>query len=181
MLNGSVTFTANGFLESIGSGLFDFGAGGWSAKQVGEAASAPAGWQDVVFNSLGNGFSLDNPSAFGATDDTYNCPGLVYTTPWALGNLGAGEGNDILVRKLFSTPSASGVQIRVSVDNDLIEVWLNGVQLNESAQTHEGCANPGTGEDYVFDATTVVGVNVIAIRARDRGTISYLNVKISTP
>jgi hypothetical protein len=180
VLTGSETFTAHGLAESVDAALFDFGSSGWSAKQLSETTTAPVDWYTLTFNSSGAGFAQNLAQAFGSRgeDQAGLCSALTFGASWALGTTAANGGNDILARKLFTTASPTSVEVRVSVDNDLVEVWLNGTQLNDELLVHENCASPGTGEDFTFNATTVAGTNVIAIRARDRGSLAYLNVKI---
>lgn len=165
---GSVEFNATAFVEPVNEGLFGFGDDGWSAKEIGFEDTAPTGWYSLGFNAVGNGFTLNNGSPFGSPSGY--C--LATTTPWTLNT-------DLLVRKLFSTASVTAVKINVAIDNDVLEVWFNGTKLNASPFSHEGCPVPGNdAHDQVFLVNTVAGVNVLAIRARDRGTASFLNVRV---
>jgi hypothetical protein len=44
--------------------------------------------------------------------------------------------------------------------------------------THEGCAERPTGSAFVFSGVGVAGSNLLAIRGRDRGVISYLDFEV---
>jgi hypothetical protein len=179
---GTLNFLVYTFIpEPVSEGVFDFGSGGWSYLTLSQTTAAPAGWETNAFDAFAAGFTLNAPSPFGSRASTSTaCPHLLpFATPWPLGSTAPNGGSDILVRKKFSLASASALSIRVSVDNDLVEIWLNGTKLNTVLMVHENCASPGTTEDFVFSAAGVAGTNQLAIRARDRGVLAYLNVKVS--
>jgi len=98
--------------------------------------------------------------------------------------------SDVLLRKTFLTPSGwnGTVSIAAAVDNDL-QVFINGTDITASAgsaayvggfQTHEGCATRGS---FVFTASNSILVkgntNLIAVRARDRGRTSYVDLQLT--
>jgi hypothetical protein len=93
-----------------------------------------------------------------------------------------------LVRKTFDLPASVGsVQVRVAIDND-IQVFVNGVDvtamgepnvLEGGFQRHGGCAERGSFVFPVPDPVVQVGSNLLAIRARDRGVISYLDLRVT--
>jgi hypothetical protein len=97
---------------------------------------------------------------------------------------------DMLLRKSFALPAwwSAPLTVRVAIDND-IQVFVNGHNETASASsgydassgfvTHEGCA---TLDSFTFSVPTsdlVHGTNLLAIRARDRGTIAYVDVRMS--
>jgi hypothetical protein len=113
-------------------------------------------------------------------------------------------GTDILLRKSFPLPSwwTAPLTITAAIDND-IQVFVNGNPLT----TYQGnplytFSGPDAG-NYTFNATTgfvthencatkgsltfsvpaaflnVGGQNVLAIRARDRGSVNYVDAKLS--
>jgi hypothetical protein len=115
-------------------------------------------------------------------------------------------GTDLLLRKTFPLTSGWAVPLTVTaaIDND-IAVFVNGHPLtiyqeqplyyftgndagnyafNSETQlvTHEGCATKGS---LIFTVPTAFlnpgGQNVLAIRARDRGSVNYVDVKVSAP
>ncbi len=86
---------------------------------------------------------------------------------------------DILVRKRFSMSAAGQVSIQVAIDND-VQVFLNGVNVSGGLNEREGCATrPGIPDPFTFYGSVQAGENVIAIRARDRGVISYLDIRVA--
>lgn len=97
---------------------------------------------------------------------------------------------DMLLRKSFALPSwwSAPLTVRVAIDND-IQVFVNGHNETATASSgydassgfvvHEGCA---TLDSFTFSVPTsdlVHGTNLLAIRARDRGTIAYVDVRMS--
>jgi hypothetical protein len=93
-------------------------------------------------------------------------------TPWPLET-------DLLLRKTFLVPAhASTVQVAVAIDND-VQVFMNGQDISGGLQVHEECAER---ESFVFSVPESLlvfgGENLLAVRARDRGIISYVDVEI---
>lgn len=131
----------------------------------------------VVSHDEGDGFELpsfdDSDFSFGSAGfgtQSGDCPLNNPTdtkTPWELDT-------DILLRKKFFLAAAtSNLQVRVAVDND-VQVFLNGIDISGGLQTHEDCASLDT---FVFTASANVGTNLLAVRARDRGVLSYIDVQ----
>lgn len=98
--------------------------------------------------------------------------------------------SDLLVRRNLQVPTGwtAGARVRVAIDND-VQVYVNGVNITASAgsatlangfQSHEGCAARGS-LVFTVPATALVpgGTNVIAVRARDRGRTSYLDLEVT--
>jgi hypothetical protein len=100
--------------------------------------------------------------------------------------------SDLLVRKIFDVPMewTGTVTISVAIDND-VQVFINGHDITASAgtgtmvggfQIHEGCATEGS---FVFTASNdqlLIGQkNQIAVHARDRGSVSYFDLKVDLP
>jgi hypothetical protein len=113
-------------------------------------------------------------------------------------------GTDLLLRKTFPLPSGwtTPLTVTAAIDND-IAVWVNGHPLttyqeaplyyftgNDAANyafdsetgfvTHENCATKGS---LIFTVPTAFlnpgGQNVLAIRARDRGDVNYVDAKVT--
>ncbi len=102
-----------------------------------------------------------------------------FITLWPIGSTAPEGGSDILIRKRFAMPAAGQISVQVAIDND-VQVFLNGVDISGGLKTHEGCATrPGIPDPFTFIASAPAGENVIAIRARDRGVISYLDVRVA--
>jgi hypothetical protein len=85
----------------------------------------------------------------------------------------------IAVRKEFYLPAGtSDMKISVAIDND-VQVFVNGKDVSNGMQTHEGCPSWGS---FVFDVDDSIlqeGTNLIAIRGKDRGSASFLDIKVT--
>lgn len=85
---------------------------------------------------------------------------------------------DILLRKEFTLlPETKNVKIGVAVDN-AAQVFVNGDEVSAGMQNREWCAN---NDDFIFDVPDNIlkpGVNLLAVRGRDFGSVSYLDIRI---
>jgi hypothetical protein len=163
------------------------------------------GW--VVSNSpfgtapFGSGTAADG-NAFGCALSNLPNLHLVWPTffpvPASTGNLNNDPSSIFLLQATFFIPTdwTPNVQIGVAIDND-IQIFLNGQDVTDSGTVtagtnafydgsqfliHEGCA---TQDSYVitFPVTkfhTGNTPNVIAVRARDRGDESYVDLRVSS-
>jgi hypothetical protein len=156
------------------------------------------GTQDLTTTSTASGpFGTGD---IGATSCPINSdPLFVPNQKWPLGT-------DLLLLKTFPLPSgwSSPLTVTVAIDND-VAVFVNGHPLttNNDATlyqfvgsdannyafdastglvTHEGCANKGS---LLFTIPVAYlnagGQNTIAVRARDRGVVNYVDLKVSAP
>ena len=93
-------------------------------------------------------------------------------TPWPLNT-------DILLRKTFFLPrGAFDVKVHVAIDN-LIQVFVNGVEISKGMQSRHGCARR---DYYIFSVPSkilVYGTNLLAVRARDVSVISYVDLQVT--
>jgi len=182
---GGVTFTATGgdVIPYGSSYLFLNGAQGHDAGF--ESPDYPTtGW------STGNG-------PFGSVSTS--CPlnhedGFTMNTAWSIGN-------DLTLRKTFPLTSTWSVPLTITaaIDND-IQVFVNGTAVTSNyafvgadasnysfnSQTgfvsHENCATKGSLTFSVpLELLHPGATNVLAIRARDRGSINYVDVKVTAP
>ena len=123
------------------------------------------GFDDSGFSAGDAGFGT--PSGFCAL----NNPTDVKTT-WPLNS-------DILLRRQFNLPGGgSNLKVSVAIDND-IQVYVNGHDISGGIRVHEGCP---TRDSFVFaapDEFLTAGANLLAVRARDRGILSYLDVRVT--
>jgi hypothetical protein len=170
-----------------------YGASNYRYLLIGSNAP-PAGFAGPAFGD--SGWPLGS-AAFGSgpgSPDHCALDASVQTT-WAASKFSSTASNpkktsDLLLRKQFLTPSGwSGtVSVSVAIDNDL-QVFVNGTDVTVSAgssayvggfQTHEGCATRGS---FVFTASNSILVqgstNLIAVRARDRGRTSYVDLQVT--
>lgn len=104
------------------------------------------------------------------------------------------EPNAMLLRKTFQWPAAGTGQtiltLGVAIDND-IQVYVNGTDITSTVQGgtvssdgyvhHENCATEDSFLFSVSDALLVAGNNLLAVRARDRSGVSYVDVRLSVP
>jgi hypothetical protein len=86
---------------------------------------------------------------------------------------------DLLLRKLFTLPAgAQAVKVAVAIDND-IQVFVNGVDISFGLEMTDGCAEK---DQLLFPIPTSLlvfgGQNQIAVRAHDRGNISFCDLEI---
>jgi N-acetylneuraminic acid mutarotase len=127
----------------------------------------PTGFEQPSFND--SGFQVSD-AAFGSGGD---CPlDSTVQTSWPVET-------DILLRKTFTLPAtASNVTVAVAVDND-IQVFINGTDISGGLQPHEFCA---TRDSFIFPVPNGLlvfgGSNLLAVRTRDRGSISYVDVEV---
>jgi hypothetical protein len=92
-------------------------------------------------------------------------------TPWPLGT-------DLLLRREVDLPAgARRLRIEMMIDNDA-QLFVNGVDLSDGFRSHDGCADRDPPPSItVPDDLLRAGRNVIAVRARDRGVISYFDLR----
>jgi len=118
---------------------------------------------DAAFGTLDAGCPLNNPRDV--------------KTPWP-------EGTDILVRQEFELPQgATNVVVNVAIDND-VSVFVNGYDISSDdnsgdLQRHEGCASRDSFTFAAPDGILHVGPNLLALRGRDRGIATYLDVQVT--
>jgi hypothetical protein len=108
-------------------------------------------------------------AGFGSTNGTcsWNSPTYVQTA-WPVGT-------DILVRKTIELPAgAHNLRVVGTVDNDAT-VYLNGVQIGF---TQAGFCFSGTINFTAPDSLVVAGANVLAIRGRDYGEATFLDLRV---
>ncbi len=78
--------------------------------------------------------------------------------------------SQLIVRRFISIPTgATGVRIMISVDNDIVGLFFNGVQIAGNV-IHEECP---VLDQFQFDVPTRLvrpGMNLIAVHVMDRGT-----------
>jgi hypothetical protein len=67
--------------------------------------------------------------------------------------------------------------ISVAIDND-IQVFMNGQDVSGGVRIHEGCATRNTFFFNVPPSVLKAGSNLLAVRAIDRGSESYVDVQI---
>ena len=86
---------------------------------------------------------------------------------------------DILLRQTIRLPSNVGsVVVEGAIDND-IRVFVNGQDISAGVQTNEGCASLNEFSIPVPDSVLKEGDNLVAIRATDRGSQSYVDARVS--
>jgi hypothetical protein len=93
-------------------------------------ATPPAGFEQPNFDDTA---FMSGSSAFGSGG---GCPlQPTVQTPWPINS-------QLLVRRVVSIPTgATNVNIRISVDNDIIGVFFNGTRV-QGPVSHDGCPDP---------------------------------------
>lgn len=164
VLSGAVTISATGVLP--------YGSG-WTYLLIG-SNPAPNGWETPTFGM--EGWSTGN-APFGA-NLLPACPNLpAVVTTWPLGSNGASS--DILLRKTFSTSTPGTLQVTVRIDND-VEVFVDGIRISgDGFFLHEGCADVWPASFTFPDLPA--GNHVLALRARDRGVVAFVDATVSSP
>jgi len=143
----------------------------------------PYGATDYRFSTYGLG---EVPSDYGL--ETFD------DSAFAAGNASFGSGggcplqptvktywpvnSEIVLRKNFDLPpGATNLRVMVVIDND-VDVFLNGVDISGGLVQHENCP---VADEFRFDAPDSIlkaGNNLLAVRGRDRGVESYLDLRV---
>jgi hypothetical protein len=187
---GSVQFTATGIV--LPATLVPFGSGGYSSYGPYGAVSA---------GPPTSGPPSDWPSPAPATSSTIGSqsPFLGAYSGCSLtsgfnGTASFPENTDVFVTKSIVVPAAGTLTATILIDND-VRVWVDGVErtsivpatfsapatlagsFNANSQfwQHEGCADIGPA---VLSIPITAGTHTLALWARDRGAVGYLDVKI---
>jgi hypothetical protein len=179
----TVTF----FGQAISPLQIDYGATDYRYKLIG-SAPPPSGWETTGYNDSS---WLDSTAAFGSRG---SCPlDANVHTYWPAAtttsdSLSPSNTSDILIRHRFLVPDfwTGSVKVEVAIDNDL-QVFVNGNNITGTAggltngwAVHDQCATQGS---FVFTASAANLLpgqsNVIAVHGRDRGVISYLDIKVT--
>jgi hypothetical protein len=131
-------------------------------------------------------------AAFGALGST-TCPlnGDIVTA-WNNSN----PPSVLLLRKTFLWPvngiahsGTTTLDVGVAIDND-IQVYVNGVDVTPTSPAftvgdgyvhHEGCATQDSFVFSVADSLLLAGPNLLAVRARDRGDVAYVDARVAVP
>ena len=85
---------------------------------------------------------------------------------------------DLLIRRILPlSDRVTGLRIKVALDND-IEVFVNGQDVSNGRQYHDGCPTRDSLVFVVPPSLLVPGNNLIAIRAIDRGVFAYFDMEV---
>ena len=154
-------------LETPGTTVIPYQATGWIDQSV--AFDAGAGFEAPSLVETSPPWTLSAQAAFGSGG---GCP--LQSTDHASWP----TNTDLLVRRHVTELVAGqqGVQIWFAIDNDIIDVFWNGVRIGGGI-THENCATLDSFGISV-PATSVTGNDVLGVRARDRGSESFLDMSI---
>jgi hypothetical protein len=161
--------------------LVPYGATGYRYKVV-DSTTSGGGFEQPAFNDTTAGFANGNAAFGSGSVPSQTCPldGNVHTG-WALNN-------DILLRKTFVVPGGVGnVKVKIAIDNDA-QVFVNGTDVTATAgsahlvngfQRHEGCASLDSFTFTVPAGSIHTGTNLVTVRGRDRGVVSYVDVQVT--
>jgi len=168
--------------------LFTVGSLGTAADAPGSAPTIVVPYEASEYKyqvvPVGDGIGFERPdfddSAFAVGDAGFgsregycelNSPGTV-RTEWPVET-------DLLVRKTLELPAGTtDVVVYVAVDND-VQVFVNGHDISDGLQMHEGCPSLDSFSFAVPDNLLQVGTNLLAVRARDRGGLTYLDLEVT--
>ncbi|MGA2502151.1 MAG: putative Ig domain-containing protein, partial [Tepidisphaeraceae bacterium] len=157
-----ITDLAGNALASPTSTPVSYQSSGWRYQEVGWGGDA--GFQSGVEPA---GFATGT-AAFGN-----------YTTGPGPSATNWDPNTDMLLRRNVIIPASGlGVNVAVAIDND-VQVWFNGVDISGGMRTSDGYAQT---DRYVFavpDSLVHVGaINLLAIRAHDRGGGTYIDAAV---
>lgn len=148
--------------------IISYGDTGYRYKVVShgeEEGFEQPGFDDFEFSTGDAGFGIPSGVC------PLNNPTDVRTT-WPLNT-------DILLRKQFTLLSGSNtLKVGVAIDND-VQVFINGHDISGGLRVHENCP---TRDSFVFAVpgeVLTVGTNLLAVRGRDRGGLSYLDIQLT--
>jgi hypothetical protein len=129
-------------------------------------AKPPIGFEQQNFDDSAFG---SGTAAFGSGD---NCAlQSTVQTPWSINS-------QLLLRRLISIPDgATNVQIRTSVDNDIIGVFFNGTRVQGPVR-HEGCPILDQLTIRVPQQLVQPGPNLVVFDVLDRGVESFFDARI---
>src|SRR5262245_10804432 len=149
--------------------LVSYQASGYRFKIIGLAETPPSGFERPDFDEIG--FALGN-AAFGAVDFGGGCtlsPSV--KTIWPVNS-------QLLVRGVASIPvGATNVRVMVSVDNDVLGVFFNGISIGGPI-VREGCSILDEHRFDVPPSLVQAGENLVAFHVRDRGAASFFDARV---
>lgn len=84
----------------------------------------------------------------------------------------------LLVRRVLDVPAgASNLRVMVAVDNDVVDIFFNGVRISTPV-SHEECPTLDNYQFAVPQSLVRVGQNVISYRLLDRGGESFFDTRV---
>ena len=155
---------ASATADTVGNIVFDYESAGW--KYLDTTPGASAGFQDPAFDD--SGWAIGQ-AGFGTVDGTcsWNNADQVHTQWTPL--------TDMLVRRHFSVPTgATTLHLSGSIDNTA-SIYLNGTLV---ATASSGFCDAGA-ISLDIPATGLPADSVLAIRASDDGSATYLDVQMT--
>ncbi len=183
------SFSPFGGVDTTGIHVIRYGAAGY--KFLLATTAAPGDTAGFAQPSFNDGTWTLGTAAFGSGSVGGTvCPlDASVQTHWD----NSIEPSILLLRHPFTLPAglAGGLEIGVAIDND-IQLYVNGTDVTSTVQgatvnadgfvDHEGCA---TLDSFLFEvpANLLVlgGSNELAVRARDRGLVSLVDVRVTAP
>jgi hypothetical protein len=164
---GVLTFQATGVASPLDA--FGFGGGGYVYQPVPPSGAMPSGWEQPSFVPHMATWSVVS-APFGSPAQCGDAPPIA--TSWPTGT--ETSPSDILVRKSFVTSQDGDLNIQIHIDND-VRVWLDGTEITSGFYIHENCA---TLLPPAFTTHVTKGTHLLAVQARDRGGVSFLDIKL---
>jgi len=148
-------------------------------------AGIAAGFQQPSFQATPETGWQSGAAAFGSPNLGASCPALTATVATTWPNNPSAP-TDMLLRKTFTLPAwwTAGLTLGIAIDNDF-QAFVDGVNVTPTDApgydpttgfvSHEGCASR---DSFTMSLPVRGGQHVLAVRARDRGTASYVDTRI---
>jgi hypothetical protein len=154
-----LTIVADTFLE--------YQSSGYKYMQIAFEGTPPAGWDEIAFDD-----SLWSTGTAGFGGGGMTCPLMgTVATSWA-------PDSDLLLRRTVVIPGGTtGVQVKMAIDNDIVELYWNGT-LIASNQVHDFCPVLDEFSFNVPDGILLPGANKLAVWVRDRGGPSFVDCRV---
>jgi hypothetical protein len=160
-----------------------YGSDGYRYMEFGVGQDPPAGFETPGFDdsawSIGDAPFWDNPGNASCAIVNPDPGGTTWTAAGA-GVVPASQATETVLRRSFVLPDdATYVTVGIAIDND-VQVFVNGVELTDGVETHEGCATEDSSTFYVDDDDlNIPGVNSLVVRGIDRGVMSYVDAQVT--
>jgi pimeloyl-ACP methyl ester carboxylesterase len=166
-LSSSVSYDPVVHASSSSVELVSYGDSGYRYMEISLADSPPAGYELPEYDD--SAWSLGT-AGFGFSRQL--CPlTITRVTNWT-------PNTRLLVRRTFVVPDgASNVQVLVAVDNDIDEVFFNGVPIS-GPQQHDNCPTHDAFQFSVPESAIVTGQNTLVYSLSDRGDETFFDSRV---
>jgi hypothetical protein len=152
--------------------LLLYESSGYRYQIIPLAAAPPRGFEQPAFDDSSFNTGVAPFGGGGGGLGTRDCPLRARVrTEWP-------TNSQLLIRRTFMvTPGATDVRLMVSVDNDIVAVFVNGTRVNSQPIVHDNCP---IRDEFRFDAPGSIikqGQNTVALQVADRAPIPGQNAE----